>query len=171
MKTSWSMMVIFDKEESRQRAVDVCDHLIKRFWNDCGFDVCWWSCAELKGYGKRGETLAKAVEADLLVVALHAEAEPTTLLGDWLEDFVKLRGEREGVLINLVEEGSNPHSSLRQAAHRAGMDYLTHEPDKIGGAVPDSIESVTARAEQITSVLDEILRTQPLPSLHVTTHQ
>jgi len=38
------------------------------------------------------------------------------------------------------------------------MDYLTDVPPEITRPIPDSLESFSERAQQITSVLDEILR-------------
>ena len=40
------------------------------------------------------------------------------------------------------------------------MDYLTHVPQDIARAIPDSLDSYSKRADQVTSLLDEILRQQ-----------
>ena len=46
------------------------------------------------------------------------------------------------------------------------MDYLTEMPQDISRSIPDSLDSYTERAEQVTSLLDNILHQQaPPPSL------
>jgi hypothetical protein len=44
------------------------------------------------------------------------------------------------------------------------MDYLTKVPLDISFSIPDSLESYTERACQVTSLLDDILHQQLLPS-------
>ena len=44
---------------------------------------------------------------------------------------------------------------------RAGMDYLSHAAPTVHRAIPDSIDSFSERAGQVTSVLDGILQKHP----------
>jgi hypothetical protein len=53
---------------------------------------------------------------------------------------------------------------LRAAAHRAGMDYWTSIPQNLARSVPDSLDSYSERATQVTTLLDEILHYHPVPS-------
>ncbi|HLX72340.1 MAG TPA: hypothetical protein VKV04_22200, partial [Verrucomicrobiae bacterium] len=50
---------------------------------------------------------------------------------------------------------------LRHIAHRAGMDFLSHAAPTAAKAIPDSLDSFSKRAGQMTSVLDNILHTRP----------
>jgi hypothetical protein len=43
------------------------------------------------------------------------------------------------------------------------MDYLTQVPQDIPRCIPESIESYTERADQVTSLLDGILHQQAPP--------
>jgi hypothetical protein len=43
------------------------------------------------------------------------------------------------------------------------MDYLTQVPQDIARAFPDSLDSYTRRADQVTSILDGILHQQAPP--------
>jgi hypothetical protein len=46
------------------------------------------------------------------------------------------------------------------------MDYLKHVPQDITLSLPDSLDSYTQRADQLTSLLDDILHQQsPPPNL------
>jgi hypothetical protein len=52
------------------------------------------------------------------------------------------------------------HQYLRQAAHHGAMDYLTKIPQGTSLSIPESLDSYTERASQVTSLLDDILHQQ-----------
>ena len=55
------------------------------------------------------------------------------------------------------------HHYLRNAAHHGAMDYLTEVPQDISRSIPDSLDSYTERADQVTRLLDNILHQQAPP--------
>jgi len=75
----------------------------------------------------------------------------------------------QATLVGLLDPGAikgttdEKHLYLRNVAHHAGMDYLTKMPENISRGIPDSLDSYSQRAQRVTSVLDEILRKQPVP--------
>jgi hypothetical protein len=77
------------------------------------------------------------------------------------------------MLVGLMEPGADAgnregqkHHYLRKVAHHGAMDYLTTVPPDTCFSIPDSLDSYTERADQVTSLLDDILRQQaPPPSL------
>src|SRR5258707_521104 len=87
----------------------------------------------------------------------------------WIQKWSSKRGERGGGLVGLLDQGAmngladDKHLYLRNVAHRVGMDYVTKMPENISRGIPDSIDSCSQRAQRVTSVLDEILRKQPIP--------
>jgi hypothetical protein len=171
MKKTWSIVVVYEDAVTREHAVKACDHLVERFWSEREFEVHWCSCAMLGEAAPAREASDKAVEADLIIFSLRREREISSSVTEWIEDWLSKRGDREGALLDLTgqeveDEGAaaERHIYLRHAAHRGGMDYLTREPDTISWSMPDSLESVSARAAHITSVLDEILRKQTAPA-------
>jgi len=170
MKKTWSIVVIYEDAATRENAVRVCDHLVKRFWTEGELDVTWWSCAMLEEPSQARQSVEKAVQDDLIILSLCREGELASPVSEWIEGWLARRGDREGALVDLtgqdVEAGgaaAERHIYLRHAAHRGGMDYLTREPETISWSMPDSPESVTARADRVTRVLDEILHTQAAP--------
>ncbi len=171
MKRIWSIAVVYGDAEDRAQAVKVCDHLVERFWTQCEFSVSWCSCAMLEKPDLALEAVRKAAQSDLLIFTLAAEKELPMSVQSWMESWLEHRGEREGALVDLVAGASEPersigrtHAYLREMAHRGGMDYLTQEPETLCWAFPDSAESCTNRAHRVTSVLDEILRSQRVPT-------
>ncbi len=170
MKTDSSVMVVYEDAPSRQKAVQFCDRLVERFWSSYGFDISWWSFATLQQADASGEPARRAVAADVIIFATSVEEEIPAPVRAWIEDWVRLRCEREGTLIGLMDPGPGSGGGcagkfcyLRDVAHRAGMDYLTEIPQDVSLFTPDSLESCTERADRVTGVLDEILRHQPPP--------
>src|SRR5262249_19981474 len=164
MRRTWSIVVVYGSADDRAQAVKVCDHLVERFWAQCEFAVDWWSLAMIENPELATSAVEKAAQTDLLIFAAQ-EPLPQSLF-EWIDSWLKLRGERDGALINLLkgDEAAESHIYLRHAAHRGGMDYLTNEPETICWAFPESPESYTSRAHQTSSLLDEMLKTQRVPT-------
>ena len=108
-----------------------------------------------------------ACAADLVVFAARRAGEWPDEIKRWIENWIPERGEREGAIVGIlmsdapsgpVEIASLKEIYLRNAAHRAGMDYLSEMPLSAVRAIPDSLDSYSARAGQITSFLAEILK-------------
>jgi hypothetical protein len=172
-KAAWSVAVVYEDPAARERAMLFCDQLVRRFWERFEFEVNWWSFAML-GQAEAVQAATEAAgRADLIVISTTPEGDFPASIKGWIEATLNRRGEREGMLAGLMEPPASPsgwegqkHSYLRSAAHRGAMDYLTQVPPAIAHPIPDSIESYSERAEQMTSVLDGILH-QPTPPPHL----
>jgi hypothetical protein len=131
-------------------------------------DMDWWSFPLLSHPTLAHNAADKAARADVVVFAMDARGDLPEEIKMWIERWLNMRGEREGALVGLLgrSEGLNEIASLREiylrhAACRAGMDYLSHAAPTLRRAIPDSIDSFSARAGQMTSVLDGILHKRP----------
>jgi hypothetical protein len=171
MKATWKVAVLYENTEAREAAVAFCDRLVERFWAQVGFDIGWWSFELLAEPGAAGEAAEKAADANLVVFASQFETGLPWSLRAWNETWLARRGEREGTLVELAISAAVPNRDsaakpayLRQLAHRGGMDYLTHIPQDLLQPIPESPESCSQRAEQMTSLLDEILHQLPPPA-------
>ena len=169
-KAAWSVVVVYEDAAARERAVTFCDQLVSRFWAKCEFDVSWWPFALLNQAPAKEEAAERAAQADLIVFSATPEGDLPQPVKAWVETWLNHRGDREGKLVGLVErvvgasvlEGQK-HLYLRQVAHHGAMDYLTKVPPDISLSIPDSLDSYTERAYQVTSLLDDILHQQPPP--------
>jgi hypothetical protein len=168
-KATNSVLVIYQDDQAREEAVKFCDDLIERFWADYEFDVNWWSFDLLQEARMARDAGTRATEANLIIFAARPDGEIAPHVKEWIESWATARGDREGALVGLLDSGdalagdrAQHFVYLRNVAHRAGMDYLTQVPRALSG-VPDSIESYTERADQVTSVLDEILHHKASP--------
>jgi len=167
MKATWKVVVVYEDEAAREQAVKFCDELVQNFWTKCELDFSWCSFSSLKE--KAGNDFAaKAAEAHAIVFASSPDSTMPNHVEEWMQLWLRGRGEREGILIGLNDPGADlegrlpgKYAYLRSVALRAGMDYLNHAPQDFI-AIPNSPESCTERARQVTSVLHEILR-RPAP--------
>ena len=169
-KAVWSVVVVYEDAAARARAVGFCDQLVDRFWAKCDFEVSWWPFTTLEETSSAKEAALKATCADLILFCATPEGDFPLALKAWIETWLKKRGDREGMLVDLMDSSTDPasgegqkHHYLRNAAHHSAMDYLTRVPQDIAFSVPDSLDSYTQRAEQLTSLLDDILHQQPPP--------
>jgi len=169
MNPKSSVLVLYENGTARDRAVQFCDSLVQRFWPTFGFDLSWCDWQRLQDPKQAKEFTQKAVETELLVVATGGQGKLPLHVRDWLELSLQDRGDREGVLVDLyvAEIGCNPEASatqlyLRKFAHLCGMDYLTAVPESLPHCFPESPESYTFRATQVTNVLAGILQQSSL---------
>lgn len=120
---------------------------------------------------KADEAARKAEQADLVIFAVGCVGDLAQDIKAWIERWIGRRGEREGAVIGLIDRqtwsgeiASLKEVYLRHSALRAGMDYLSHVPSTMTWAIPDSLDSYSERAGQVTHVLDDILHTHFRPS-------
>ena len=169
MKNIWSIEVIYEDENTRKEAVRFCDEMMQKFWAENEFEIQWSSFGQLRDDSHARQAAERAKSARFVVLA----DEPTHLLPEivelWFENWLAQRKDKEGFIVGLMDgTGHNPdigrskYTLLRNLAHRAGLDYLTCVPENLV-AIPDSPDSCTQRARQVTNVLDEILRRPVLP--------
>ena len=170
MKATWSVVILFEDKPARERAVKFCDQLVERHWARCEFRMTWLSFSALGDPNALRDAAAKMRGADIIIFAARHDGRIPSGVIEWVEGWLADRKEREGTIAGLIDGGpivsgwaAEKHSWLRSVAHRAGMDYLTEVPQEITQPIPDSLESFSRRAQQMTSVLDEILHKPTLP--------
>ena len=174
-KAAWSVVVVYEDDAARERAVGFCDQLVSRFWAKCDFDVSWWPFIVLGEAGTAKDAALTAAGADLILFSATPEGDFPSAVKAWIEAWLNQRGDREGLLVGLIDPLADPaskegqkHAYLRNAAHHGAMDYLTHLPQDIAFSIPESLDSYTQRADQITGLLDGILHQHfPPPNLPV----
>ena len=163
-------MVVYEDATACERAVGFCDQLVKRFWAGFEFDLSWWKFTQLEDAELAKVAAEKAARADLLVFAANPEGDFPGPVKAWVETWLNQRGDLEGILVGVLEPAGGAadqeglkHHYLRHVAHHGAMDFLTEVPQDISRPIPDSLDSYTERADQVTHVLDDILHQQTLP--------
>jgi hypothetical protein len=163
-----SVVVVYETPAIREHAVRFCERLEHERDSAASAEMNWWSFRFL-GHSATGSHAAqKASRADVVIFAMDAAGDLPDEIKSWIELWLNKRGEREGALVGLLarEDRSNDvppfrEIYLRNIARRAGMDFLSHAAPTVAKAIPDSLDSYSERAGQMTSVLDSILRMRP----------
>lgn len=171
-KETWSVSVLYEDTDTRERAMGMCDHLMRQFWSDIEFDFNWWRFSFLEDAVLARQASRHAVDADVLVIAMRRDSALSPAILDWLERTLAQRGVREGAFIallggdgrNLQPVARKNDAALRALAERAGMDYFTEAPSVLPGGLPASLDSYGHRAAQQSSVMEDILRHVPARS-------
>lgn len=167
----WSVVVLYEDKPTRDRAMAFCDQLVRNFWSQVEFEFRWWRLDFLTDSDLAQAAAAEARAAAILVFSSRAEAELSPVVLRWFEDWLHLRESPEGMLVDLcaVEALNQPlalrkQARLRELARRAGLDYFNRLPPSLSGGLAASWQEVEARANEVSTVLDDILNRLPPPS-------
>ena len=163
-------VVAYEDTVTRDRALSICDRLVKKFWADVEFDFSWWRFDFLRNADIAGEAARASARSELVIVSAHAGRELSPAVRKWIETWSQSRKRRHGVLVAMIGtaedglRGLTPiHVYLREVAQRAGMDYLPQVLDVPLGKLEGSIEAISKHAEKVTVLLDNILRQPSIP--------
>src|ERR1039457_89077 len=164
-------LVLYENLAAREQAVRFCEQLTAHSADEPQPSVKWCSFESLRKAGNSNKAATVAAQAELIIFAITFTGDLPEEIKVWTESWLSKRGEREGALVGLVlghpskpwEAAGLKEIYLRHLAHRAGMDYLSQVPGKFLETMPDSLESFSQRAGQVTPVMDEILNTRFAP--------
>ena len=141
----------------------VCDNMVSRFWPEMEFQMHWCSFDQLATSNIASAAARQAALANIIIIASGSNAGLPDTVKAWMDDWCNQRHGREGSLIALLEgspqnqEFALADQNLRNIAHRAGLDYLTHEPDFAPVPLPDESAWFNLKAAEVGPVLGNIL--------------
>lgn len=165
----WSVLVTFDSAEARRRAMRVCENMVARFWPGIDFQIHWCTFDQLAEPQAASVAAEHACSAQMIIVAAEADPGLKRHVAEWMEGWSRQRRGREGALIGLIEGPRESdayylvQAQLRTAAHLAGLDYLTHEPECAPAPIPDDAKWLESRCGEMGSVLGDILQRSSRP--------
>lgn len=167
---SFSAVVLYEDHATRDHAMEVCDRLVHKFWADVEFEFSWWRFDFLHDSALASDAVRLAARSELILLAAHAGRELPSPVKGWIESWLPIRKPGFGVLVAMIGteadrlKGLSPiHVYLREAAQRAYMDYLPQVIDGPLSKFDVSIETISKRAEKVTTLLDNILHRPPTP--------
>jgi hypothetical protein len=162
--------IVYADDETRDRATRVCDGLVRKFWREFGLEFTWWRFDFLRDPDIARVAAKATSEADLVLFSAHAGRELPSHVTHWMDDWLPLRGNRQGMLGALIGTthdslaGLTPiHVYLREAARMAGMDFLPDIMDAPLGDLERLGETLSQRERSVTPLLDQILAQGAIP--------
>lgn len=163
-----SVAVIYDDAASRTRAIELCDRLIRHFWQDMQFRVNWWKSAQLNDLDIAPAAAWSVRHAQIVIFSAVNRSELPVAQQAWLQAALANPLENGRMLIGFADTSSGQTGAappllhtLQTCALRAGMDFLprlTPGLDVLAGAAQHAPD-----ATGMTSVLSSILH-QSLPA-------
>jgi hypothetical protein len=168
---TWSVMVLYEDKPTRDRAMALCDRLVKDFWSDVEFDFHWWRTDFLDDPRMAQTAAADATASDIFIFSSSPETGLSPMSLKWFEDWSGKREARAGMFLDLPGAAASAsqsvqqkHVRLREVAERAHLDYFNRIPPPFSGAILNSRQNVEVRANEISTVLDDILHRIPPPT-------
>jgi len=134
-----TIVVLYDDNVTRSRALVACDYLVNQFWPEIELKFHWWRTDFLRDGVLARVAADAAVASDFLILGSASSGELSAALESWFESWLERRGERNGALVDLA---ASPRSSdreffLREVARRGNFDYLTSVPAEVGNSFKD----------------------------------
>lgn len=160
IKDVCTIVILYDGNSTRARALDACDFLVNQFWQDLELAFHWWRTDFLRDAALASVASANAVSSDFLIVCLDSGSEIPPALESWFENWLEKRDGRQGALVDLTSVHKSNTSLgrveifLREASHRGNFDYLTAIPDE-GSGRKDSGTSPHKTSGFVDDILDE----------------
>jgi hypothetical protein len=168
---TWSVVVLYEDTPTRDRAMLLCNRLVKNFWSDVEFDFHWWRTDFLDDPRMARIAAADATATDIFIFSSSQESGLSPAFLKWFEDWSREREARDGLLLDLSDAPAQTsrivqqkQARLRKIAELAHLDYCNRLPPRFSGAMLNSRQNVEARAHEVSSVLEDILHRLPPPS-------
>jgi hypothetical protein len=161
--TRCRVVAVFHDAAAQHRAMRVCDSMMARFCTDLEFEVEWCSFEQFADSHKAREITECTAQANVVIISTAAHIGLPGVVRSWIRNWSELRHGREGTLIGLVDgvaetrDHAIVQQELRNAAHRAGLDYMTHEPDTHPVPMTDDPKWLNAKCHELGSVLGGML--------------
>ena len=158
-KDTCNIVVLYDGNETRARAMSACDFLVKQFWENVELNFHWWRTDFLSDPALATVAARDAVAADFLIVCSENRNQPTPSLERWFESWLDLRGERLGALMDLTVSRAGQTFGLtetrqrffREVCQRGRFDYLT----TLAEAGPEFTNPISA-SHELGGIIDDL---------------
>lgn len=125
------IIVAYEDNSTRERAMTLLGHLTKRFDQEIGFEVTWWKFRYLQDPEISLVARQYAASADIVIFASDLPGLFPLSIMNWIESWTEKRSKDGGVLVPLIgsqhipaELYSTKRFYLKHIADRAGLDYL-----------------------------------------------
>ena len=169
-KFPFDLVVAYEDTFTRQRALQLYDHLAQQLLNDYDFQCSWWKFDHLQNATLRSRAADAAAEANMIILSVRAQPEILPLHRAWLEDWIPRRDNSKAALVALIAGNGKPGNEagpmlafLQNAARQGRMDFFTQGFDSTQPKQDSLVDQITKRASTVTPVMHQILQ-QPMPT-------
>jgi hypothetical protein len=164
-KFPFDLVVAYEDTATRNRAVQLYDHLAQQLLDDYDFQVSWWKLDHLESPRLYEQAATAAAEANMVIISLRGDQHLPAVFNQWLQSWISRKDSQKSALVVLlgatgqtVTDARQLHAHLQQAARQAKMDFFAHAYELAEPDLPYTTASLNRRAEAVTPLLDEILQ-------------
>jgi len=157
-----TIVVLYDDDATRARAMAACDYLVRQFWHEIELKFHWWRTDFLQDMSLASLAADNAVQADFLILSLRPDHELSPTLEAWFESWLPRRPEELGALVDLTPRprggfrDSSREQFLLEVSRRGKFDYLT--------AMPGTDARPPEDRSSLPGIVDDILGESRPPS-------
>src|SRR5438874_13094967 len=98
----FSALIAYEDSTTRNRAMQICDRLVQKFWKDVEFDFSWWRFDFLGDTALAGDAVRLAARSELILLAAHAGRELPPAVMSWIEGWLPIREPGFGALVAMI---------------------------------------------------------------------
>jgi len=129
--TECRIIVVYEDDPTRERAMTLVGHLKRRFDEEIEFACTWWKFRYLASEDISMVARHYAASADIVIFSSDGPGLFPRAIMQWIETWTERRSKDGGALVPLIGSPYIPQSLyttkrlyLQNIAHRAGLDYL-----------------------------------------------
>jgi hypothetical protein len=162
-KFPFDLVVAYEDHETRNRALQLYDHLAQQLLDDYDFQCSWWKLDHLRNPTLWEQAADAATDANMVMLSVRGEEELRSDLKAWLESWLERRDDHKSALVVLLEGRDDgrvrgAQTYLQNVARRAKMDFFAHTFETSKNEIVLTPETILQRAETVTPFLEEIMQ-------------
>jgi hypothetical protein len=162
-KFPFDLVVAYEDHETRNRALQLYDHLAQQLLDDYDFQCSWWKLDHLRNPTLWEQAADAATDANMVMLSVRGEQELRSDLKAWLESWLERRDDHKSALVVLLEGRDDgrvrgAQTYLQNVARRAKMDFFAHTFETSNNEMVLTPETILQRAETVTPFLEEIMQ-------------
>jgi hypothetical protein len=165
-----NIVVLYDGDASRTRAMSACDFLVGQFWEHVELNFHWWRTDFLRDPTLARVAAADAIGTDFLIISSDQRDTPSPLLEQWFESWLAQRPQQhqhQGALVDLTTSpggqvygfAETREQFFREVCRRGNFDYLT----TLAEAGPE-FSAPSAAPPNVKGIIEDILGDSRPPS-------
>ena len=155
-KFPFDLVVAYEDADTRNHALLLYDRLAQQLLDDYDFQCSWWKFDHLANPILQQEATDSAVDANMVILSIHAHQELPPIQKAWLDDWTARRQHHKAALVVMIADTTQPERDaapvlayLRNAARIGGMDFFLHgfelpmvNTRSSGASLPDRVMSI-----------------------------
>jgi hypothetical protein len=159
-KFPFDLVVAYEDHGTRNRALQLYDHLAQQLLDDYDFQCSWWKLDHLRNPTLWEQAGDAATDANMVMLSLRGEPALRSDLKAWLESWLAARDDHKSAMVVLLEgrDVGGAQTYLQNVARRAKMDFFAHTFETAKNETVLTPESLLQRAETVTPFLEEIMQ-------------